>query len=137
MYGHLFGLTAGLVFVLFFSPTPCVAKHDIHYGDVHTAMLQQSMKVLFGADEGRLARDRNNRLLPDPDEPARPPRYMMELYERYRDGLLQKENFGNTVRSIHASIGKCKKGERKAEWKSRAEMAIFLKNIFHIAIVKY
>lgn len=105
MYGHLFGLTAGLVFVLFFSPTPCVAKHDIHYGDVHTAMLQQSMKVLFGADEGRLARDRNNRLLPDPDEPARPPRYMMELYERYRDGLLQKENFGNTVRSIHASIG--------------------------------
>ena len=69
-------------------------------------MLQQSMKVLFGADEGRLPRDKNNRRLPDPDEPARPPRYMMELYERYRDGLLQKENFGNTVRSIHASIGK-------------------------------
>lgn len=95
----------GLLLVLALGPTRCVPKHSTHYGDMHTAMLKQSMKVLFGVDEGRLPRDKNNRLLPDPDEPARPPRYMMELYERYRDGLLQKENFGNTVRSIHASIG--------------------------------
>ncbi|GAB1606683.1 hypothetical protein Ahia01_000950900 [Argonauta hians] len=47
--------------------------------------------------------DRN--YLTDSQEVTRPPRYMMELYERYRDGLLQKETFGNTVRSIHASIG--------------------------------
>ena len=35
------------------------------------------------------------------------PKYMMDLYQKYKDGTIMKgDRTGNTVRSIHADIGK-------------------------------
>lgn len=76
--------------------------------DRHNVLLPEKVKVVLGlpdmstSSSPKELREGGSKYAPD-----KPPRYMRELYEIYRHGAASAElTTGNTVRSIHADIGK-------------------------------
>ena len=66
-------------------------------------LLKHAVKTLLGFEE--LPDPRG--YIPSPKDMGAASRYMMDLYNRHKEGAITKGKYtGNTVRSIHANIGK-------------------------------
>ncbi|GFN96330.1 bone morphogenetic protein 3 [Plakobranchus ocellatus] len=71
------------------------------------ALLHEAVRKLLGFSASPLAKDEGSRYLPDPTRERRLPRYVKDLYKRFQNGEIGAAGLakGNTVRSIHTSIG--------------------------------
>ena len=75
-------------------------------------LLHEAVRKLLGFESSpphppRPRRQGRALLLPDPRKPPPMPKYVLDLYEKYRSGEMREggHTLGNTVRSIPAEIG--------------------------------
>ena len=75
--------------------------------DRRNVLLHEAVRKLLGFESSPSPRRRQGRaLLPDPRRPPPMPKYVLDLYEKYRSGEMREgPSLGNTVRSIPAEIG--------------------------------
>ena len=83
-------------------------------GDRRNVLLHEAVRKLLGFGSSPPVRRRQDRaLLPDPRRPPPMPKYVLDLYEKYRSGEMREgQSLGNTVRSIPAEIGELTMHER-------------------------
>ena len=83
-------------------------------GDRRNVLLHEAVRKLLGFGSSPPLRRRQDRaLLPDPRRPPPMPKYVLDLYEKYRSGEMREgQSLGNTVRSIPAEIGELTMHER-------------------------
>lgn len=76
-------------------------------GIVKNVLLHEAVrKILRLPSSSGSEPHKKRQLLPDPHKPLPMPRYVLDLYEKYRSGDMRNgPDLGNTVRSIHAEIG--------------------------------
>lgn len=71
------------------------------------ALLHEAVRKLLGFSQSPNGRWKHRRLLPDPNREEKLPRYVKDLYERFQSGEMSAGLArGNTIRSIHGSVGK-------------------------------
>ncbi|RUS79895.1 hypothetical protein EGW08_012333 [Elysia chlorotica] len=73
-------------------------------------LLHEAVRKLLGFSETPPALGEESRYLPDPRRERRLPRYVKDLYKRFQSGEIGAASLakGNTVRSIHTSVGSVK-----------------------------
>ncbi|XP_025109610.1 LOW QUALITY PROTEIN: bone morphogenetic protein 3-like [Pomacea canaliculata] len=70
-------------------------------------LLHEAVRQLLGFSSSPESKPgQGSAFLPDPSRPPPMPKYVMDLYDKYRSGEMQDgPTLGNTIRSIHAEIG--------------------------------
>ncbi|KAK3760556.1 hypothetical protein RRG08_022840 [Elysia crispata] len=70
-------------------------------------LLHEAVRKLLGFSHTPPAMGKESRYLPDPRRERRLPRYVKDLYKRFQSGEIGAAGLakGNTVRSIHTSVG--------------------------------